>query len=86
LVRTSVEYKNQAFLNQKLLVYVRMAVVTRILLISEYLIIDKKSQRIIATGMASNVLINREKFKPVRIPKELLLRIEALEGKMPPRQ
>ena len=75
LVKTEAEYKSQAFLGDRLMIAAAFTAVRRIFLDTEYSIFNKKTGILVAKGMASNVLINRESFKPLRVPTEIAAEI-----------
>ncbi|MCB1147513.1 MAG: acyl-CoA thioesterase [Leptospiraceae bacterium] len=81
LVRASLEYRSQAFLSQKLVSAVRIAAIRRSFIDTEYSIFDKKNGTIIATGTATQIVVDREKFKPRRPPIEFIQEIEKFEGR-----
>ena len=78
LVRTSIEFKNQAFLGQTLICAIRIDRVQKCFLDTIYSIYDKKNATLIAKGTASNVIINKKTFRPVTIPDEIMTEIQKL--------
>ena len=72
LVKTSVEYKKQALLGDPLIVGVRISEIKKIFIETEYKVYNKDTKDLIAKGFATNVLIDRKKFKIVSVPKEIV--------------
>lgn len=79
LIRTAAEYRAQAFLGQTLMVAVKITRVKKYFIDTEYGIFDKKTGALIAKGTATNAVINRETFKPVTVPPEILKQIQKLD-------
>ncbi|RME91943.1 MAG: acyl-CoA thioesterase [Candidatus Hydrogenedentota bacterium] len=79
LIRTACEFRAQAFLGQKLIVGVNITRAKKFFVDTEYTVFDKKTQAVIAKGTATNALIDKQTFKPISIPKEILDQIEQLK-------
>ena len=81
LVKTSLEFKQQAFLNERLIIGVRAKAIRKVFFDTEYKIFEKKSKKLIAQGEATQLAIDRKTFRPKRLPPEFIQEVEALEGR-----
>lgn len=80
LVRTSIEFRSQAFLGDLLIVGIRITNIKKMFLTSEYALFNKDTGQLLATGSATQAAIDRKYFKPIRIPANVIKDIENLQN------
>ncbi len=81
LVNTSCTYKRQAFLNQKLVVGMKVTGVRRSFVDMQYTIYDREEGFLVAEGSSVHAVVDAKTFRAKKISPEFLADMETLEGR-----
>ena len=81
LARVEIDYRSPALLTDDLAVYIRTQSLGGAKFISEYLVLEEKTQRVVVTAETVQVCYDYERSAVTRLSPDLRAKIEALEGR-----
>ncbi|MBI4249432.1 MAG: thioesterase family protein, partial [Elusimicrobia bacterium] len=81
LARVEIDYRSPALLTDDLAVYIRTKELGGAKFASEYLILEEKTQRVVATAETVQVCYDYQRKTVTRLSPDLRAKIETLEGR-----
>lgn len=80
LASTSIDFKGQGRLHETLVIGIRYTAIRKIFLDAEYGIFNKKTGQLLARGQSTQVAMDLQKNKPVRVHPDFIAMARRLEG------
>jgi len=81
LAKTDIEFKGQGKLHETLVIGIRYTAIRKFFMEAHYGVFNKETGQLLARGTSTQVAVNKEAMKPVRVSAEFIRFAQKIEGK-----